>query len=150
MYQQNMAEVRIATKQQALLAKGSKNMENTQPTVKRSKVCKVSGGGLPDGFEAKVDVEIDYTGLSQDIILDKAMSHDMISVQRVLRAKTTGELNELAKTGYKTKSSAAGRATVNVTAAYRGRFAGMSQEEQLAELRELQELAKNAKSEKDE
>jgi len=110
--------------------------------MKKSKVCKVSGGNLPDGFEAKVDVTIDYEGISEETMLDWATSHVIINVQRVLRGKTTNELNELAKSGYETKASVAGRSTTDPKAAYKSRFIGMTEDERNAELAELEELHK--------
>ena len=112
--------------------------------MKHSKVCKVSGGNLPEGFEAKVDVTIDYDGISEETMLDWATSHVIINVQRVLRNKPTNELNQLAKDGYEVKASMAGRGTVDSAKAYKSKFADMTHDEQLAELAELEaELKEN-------
>ena len=115
--------------------------------MKTSKMCKVSGGGLPDGFEAKVDVELDYTGVSEVDILNRAVSHDIIGVQRILRAMTTSELNELAKTGYKFNAALVGtRKTVDVNKAYKTKFCGMTRDEQLAQIAELENELKDEDS----
>ena len=108
--------------------------------MKTSKVCKVSGGNLPDEFEAKVDVTIDYDGISDATILDWATSHVIINVQRVLRGKTTSELNQLATDGYEVKASMAGRGTTDPVKAYKGKFSGMTREEQDAQIAELEAL----------
>ena len=110
--------------------------------MKHSKVCKVSGGNLPDGFEAKVDVTIDYEGISDDTMRDWATSHVIINVQRVLRNKTTNELTQLAKDGYEVKASMAGRGTSDPKAAYKSKFSAMNEDEQNAEIAELEALRK--------
>lgn len=110
--------------------------------MKHSKVCKVSGGNLPDGFEAKVDVTIDYEGISDETMLDWATSHVIINVQRVLRGKTTAELIRLSGQGYETKASVAGRSTADPKVAYKGKFLGMTEDERNAELAELAEIHK--------
>jgi len=109
--------------------------------MKKSKVCKVSGGNLPDGYEAKIDVTIDYSDVSEEVILDWATSHVIINVQRVLRGKSTTELNQLAKDGYEVKASAAGRTTVDPVTAYKAKFSGMTKEEKLAQIAELEAIA---------
>ena len=111
-------------------------------------MCKVSGGDLPDGFEAKIDVELDYTDVKEDEILSRAVSHDIIGVQRTLRTKTTAELNELAKTGYKFNAALVGtRKAVDVNKAYKSKFAGMTREEQLAQIAELEASVKTDEDE---
>ena len=114
--------------------------------MKTSKVCKVSGGNLPGGFEAKVDVTIDYDGISDATLLDWATSHVIINVQRVLRNKTTSELNTLAAEGYEVKASMAGRGTVDPVKAFQSKFSGMTEDEQNAAIAELEELRKNNES----
>jgi len=112
--------------------------------MKTSKMCKVSGGGLPTGFEAKIDVTIDYEGVSEDQIAAWATSHLIINAQRLLRSKTTAELNELAKTGFELNAALVGtRKAVDVNKAYKSSFAGMTREEQLAQIAELEADLKN-------
>ena len=112
-------------------------MENTY-----TRTCKVSAGKLPEGFEAKVEVEFEFTGVDAGTERSWAVSHLIIAVQRVLRNKTTAELNELSKTGYKVKAVDAGKGIVDVSAAYKARFATMTVEDQMKEIERLTELTK--------
>ena len=118
--------------------------------MKTSKMCKVSGGNLPGGFEAKVDVTIDYEGVSHETIAQWATSHMIINVQRVLRNKTTRELDELAKSGYETMAITAGRGTTDPVKAYKSTFSEMTREEQDAQIAELEEMRKEASDEDNE
>ena len=124
-----------------------KALNEGRTNMKHSKMCKVSGGNLPEGFEAKVDVTIDYEGISETTMLDWATSHVIINVQRVLRNKTTSELNQLATDGYEVKASMAGRGTTDPVKAYKGKFIGMTREEQDAQIAELEELRKGEDNE---
>ena len=113
-------------------------MENTY-----TRTCKVSAGKLPEGFEAKVEVEFDFAGVDAGTERSWAVSHLIISVQRVLRTKATTELNELVKTGYKVKATDAGKGSIiDVQAAYNARFNKMPMEEKLAEIARLEEITK--------
>lgn len=117
--------------------------------MKKSKMCKVSGGNLPDGYEVKIDVELDYTDVEGDEILNRAVSHDIIGVQRTLRLKTTSELNQLAETGYKFNAALIGtRVTVDAKAAYVKQFIGMTEDERTAQLAELAAIHKANKANK--
>ena len=108
-----------------------------------TRTCKVSAGKLPKGFEAKVEVEFDFDGVDASVERSWAVSHLIISVQRVLRSKNTTALNELVKTGYKVKAIDAGKGgVVDVNAAYKARFATMTNEDQLKEIERLTELTK--------
>ncbi len=109
---------------------------------KVTKMCKVSGGGLPEGFEAKIEVEIDYDGVDSVTERSWATSHLIIAIQRVLKRKSVSELNELAKTGYKTRALDAGKSVPDPTQAYRARFERMTLEEQQAELARLEEITR--------
>jgi len=103
-----------------------------------TKTCSVSGGDLPEGFKANIDVNIDFEGATPADIRNWAMSHLIISVQRVLKKKTTKELNELAKTGYAVRALDAGKSAADPKAAYKTWFKGLSKDEQMAEIERLQ------------
>lgn len=104
-------------------------------TIKR---CSVSGGDLPEGFKAEIDVSIDFDGATPADERAWAMSHLIISVQRVLKKKTTKELNELSKTGYTVRALDAGKQATDPKAAYKAWFRSLSKEEQIEELERLQ------------
>ena len=105
-----------------------------------SKTCKVSEGDLPEGYSAKVEVNIDFEGVDKATERAWAVSHLIISIQRVLKKMKTAELNELVKTGYNVRALDAGKRAVDVTVAYKGSFAGKTRDEQLAEIEALKEL----------
>ena len=108
-----------------------------------TRTCKVAKGGLPKGFEAKVEVEFDFDGVDASVERSWAVSHLIISVQRVLRSKNTTALNELVKTGYKVKAIDAGKGgVVDVQAAYNVRFEKMTNEEKMKEIARLTEITK--------
>jgi len=103
----------------------------------------VSGGGLPEEYKAKVEVTIDFAGVSEDQLHVWATSHLIINVQRVLRTKSTAELNALVDSGYKVKASEAGRArmVIDVQKAFAVAFVNMTADEQTAKLKELETIA---------
>jgi len=108
-----------------------------------TRTCKVSAGKLPEGFEAKVEVEFDFAGVDVATERSWAVSHLIIAVQRVLRNKTTAELNQLTELGYHVKAVDAGKgAIVDVNAAYKARFKKMPNEDQLKEIERLTKLMK--------
>ena len=111
---------------------GSKSMETTI-----TKTCSISGGDLPEGYKRSIDITFDMTGATESDRDGWAISHLVISAQRALKKMTTTELNELAKTGYKCRALDAGKRAVDVTAAYKGSFAGKTREDQLAEIEAL-------------
>ena len=101
------------------------------------KTCSISGGDLPEGFKRSIDITFDMAGATESDRDGWAISHLVISVQRVLKKMTTEELNELVKTGYRVRAVDAGKRGVDVTKAYKGSFSGKSRDEQLAEIEEL-------------
>lgn len=103
-----------------------------------TKRCSVSGGDLPEGFKIDIDVNIDFEGATPADERAWAMSHLIISVQRVLKKKTTKELNELSKTGYNVKALDAGKQATDPKAAYKAWFKGLTKDEQMAEIERLQ------------
>jgi hypothetical protein len=57
----------------------------------------VSGGSLPDGFNARLNVEIDYSNVDHDTLVSWATSNRVIALQRVLRTLPTKTLNDMAE-----------------------------------------------------
>jgi DNA replicative helicase MCM subunit Mcm2 (Cdc46/Mcm family) len=65
----------------------------------KSKEIKVSGGNLPDGFEIKLVVTIDYTEATREQLVETSAPGDIIKIQGRLRKMTTGQLKALKETG---------------------------------------------------
>ena len=107
-----------------------------------TKTCSVSGGDLPEGYKAKIDVNIDFEGVDKTTERSWAVSHLIISIQRVLKKLKTAELNDLVKTGYSVRALDAGKQASDPTPAYKANFGGMTREEQLKEIEDLQNRMK--------
>ena len=105
-----------------------------------SKTCSVSGGDLPEGYSAKIDVKIDFDGVDKATERSWAVSHLIISIQRVLKKMKTSVLDELVKTGYSVRALDAGKQAVDVTKAFSALFAGSSPEQQAKHLAGLEAL----------
>jgi len=107
-----------------------------------TKTCSVSGGDLPESYSAKIDIKIDFSGVDKATERSWAVSHLIISIQRVLKKMKTTQLDELAKTGYTVRALDAGKQAVDPTPAYKANFGGKTREDQLKELEELKALMK--------
>jgi len=57
----------------------------------------VSGGGLPKGFNARLNIEIDYSNVDHDTLVSWATSNRVIALQRVLRTLPTKTLNMMSE-----------------------------------------------------
>lgn len=107
-----------------------------------TKTCSVSGGDLPDSYKQTIDVSIDFEGVDKATERSWAVSHLVISIQRVLKKLKTAELDKLAKSGYSVLALTAGKQAVDPTPAYKANFGGLTREAQLAEIEELQSKMK--------
>lgn len=107
-----------------------------------TKTCSVSGGDLPEGYKATIDVKINFDGVDKATERSWAVSHLIISIQRVLKKLKTAELNELAKTGYSVRALDAGKQASDPTQAFQTLFAGLSPELQAEHLAGLEALRK--------
>ena len=107
-----------------------------------TKTCSVSGGDLPESYTAKIEVKIDFDGVDKATERSWAVSHLIISIQRVLKKMKTKALDELVKTGYSVRALDAGKIAVDPTPAYKANFGGMTREQQDAQLAELEALRK--------
>ena len=107
-----------------------------------TKTCSVSGGDLPDGYKAKIDINVDFDGVDKPTERSWAVSHLIISIQRVLKKMKTKDLDALGKTGYNVRALDAGKQAVDPTPAYKSNFVGLSKEQQETELAELEALRK--------
>ena len=107
-----------------------------------TKACSVSGGDLPDSYKQTIDVSVDFEGVDKATERSWAVSHLIISIQRVLKKLKTSELNELAKSGYSVLALTAGKQIADPTPAYKSNFAGLTKEQQETELAELEALRK--------
>ena len=105
-----------------------------------TKTCSVSGGDLPESYSAKIDVSIDFAGVDKATERAWAVSHLIISIQRVLKKMKTAQLDELAKTGYTVRALDAGKQAVDPTSAYKANFSGKTREYQLKEIEELEAM----------
>jgi len=107
-----------------------------------TKACSVSGGDLPEGYKAVIDVTIDFDGVDKATERSWAVSHLIISIQRVLKKMKTKDLDELEKTGYSVRALDAGKQATDPTKAYAALFAGLSPEQQAEHLAGLEALRK--------
>lgn len=107
-----------------------------------TKTCSVSGGDLPEGYKATIDVNIDFEDVDSTTERSWAVSHLIISIQRVLKKMKTAELDKLEKTGYAVRALDAGKIAVDPTQAYSTLFAGLSPELQAEHLAGLEALRK--------
>lgn len=107
-----------------------------------TKTCSVSGGDLPDSYKQTIDVSIDFEGVDKATERSWAVSHLIISIQRVLKKLKTKELDELKKSGYAVLALTAGKQIADPTPAYKANFGGLTKEQQEAELAELEALRK--------
>lgn len=107
-----------------------------------TKTCSVSGGDLPEGYKQNIDITFDFSGASDADVQGWAVSHLVIATQRALKKMSTKELDVLSKDGYTVRALDAGKRSVDVTAAFKGSFASMSEDEQKAQLEELMALMK--------
>jgi len=107
-----------------------------------TKTCSISGGDLPESYKATIDVNIDFEGVDKLTERSWAVSHLIISIQRVLKKMKTRELDELAKTGYSVRALAAGKQATDVVKAFGTLFAGLSPELQAEHLAGLEALRK--------
>jgi len=107
-----------------------------------TKLCSVSGGDLPEGYSAKINLEIDFDGVDKVTERSWAVSHLVIAIQRVLKKKSTRELDELAKTGYSVRALDAGKRVADPVATFKTLFAGLSPEQQAEHLAGLEALRK--------
>ena len=107
-----------------------------------TKTCSVSGGDLPESYKATIDVNVDFDGVDATTERSWAVSHLIISIQRVLKKMKTRELDELVKTGYSVRALDAGKQASDPTPAYKSNFGGMTREAQLAEIEDLQSRMK--------
>lgn len=66
----------------------------------------VKGGKLPEGFEVKLELDLDFSGCSDTRILEFAGggSSARVQLQSKLRELPTSKLRELAKTRFKVKA----------------------------------------------
>jgi len=103
-----------------------------------TKTCSVSGGDLPESYKAKIDINVDFDGVDAATERAWAVSHLIISIQRVLKKMKTKALDELEKTGYNVRALDAGKIATDPTPAYKANFGGMTREQQLAEIEDLQ------------
>jgi len=103
-----------------------------------TKACSVSGGDLPESYKATIDVNVDFEGVDKATERSWAVSHLIISIQRVLKKMKTKDLDELEKTGYSVRALDAGKTAADPTPAYKANFGGMTREAQLAEIEDLQ------------
>lgn len=107
-----------------------------------TKTCSVSGGDLPEGYSAKIDIKIDFDGATASDVKGWAVSHLIISIQRVLKKMKTAELDKLEASGYSVRALDAGKRAVDPTAAFQSLFAGLSPELQAEHLKGLEALRK--------
>lgn len=65
----------------------------------------LKGGALPDGFEAKLRVEMDFEGVSKEKLFEICASGQStrVTLQSQLRKKSTSELTKLAEEGLKVR-----------------------------------------------
>jgi len=105
-----------------------------------TKTCSISGGDLPEGFKTNIDVTFDFNGATPADERGWAVSHLIISVQRVLKKMRTAELEKLSKDGYTVRALDAGKRASDPTPAFKANFAGKTKEEQLAEIEELKAM----------
>lgn len=63
----------------------------------------IAGGDLPTGYSTKIDIEFDYTGISESELINRLTSgqSDRVRTQTMLRKMSTARLNQLAKDGFK-------------------------------------------------
>jgi len=73
----------------------------------------VSGGNLPDQFKQRLNVSIDYNGVSDDTLKRWATSNRVIALQRNLRTLPTKTLNEMASNGFKVHANDCGKKIVS-------------------------------------
>lgn len=108
-----------------------------------TKTCSVSGGDLPEAYKAKIDVNIDFDGVDKATERSWAVSHLIISIQRVLKKMKTKDLDALEEgDGYNVRALDAGKMAVDVTKAFSTLFAGLSPELQAEHLAGLEALRK--------
>ena len=66
---------------------------------------KVSGGDLPEGFEVKLDVTIDFTDATKQQLAEWSFRSVWIALQGQLRKKDAKELKELSEKGLTVKAT---------------------------------------------
>lgn len=71
---------------------------------------KLSGGKLPSNFSTVIAVEIDFTGLTTDNLIDMCMPSLKIDLQRWMRERPVEFVENLAKQGYKCHATKCGSA----------------------------------------
>ncbi len=64
-----------------------------------TKVVRISGGDLPDGYSVKIPLTIDYTEATKEELIPRAMRSDVIAWQGRQRKLTVNELNKMAEKG---------------------------------------------------
>lgn len=67
---------------------------------KRTKSISVSGGSLPDGATFTIAVTVDYTNVERDELIERALSNDVIRLQRTLRTTDIATLKSYVANGY--------------------------------------------------
>lgn len=72
--------------------------------------CRISGGDLPNGFEAFIDVSIDYNGVKHDDLLKTSAADRLIATARVLRKMTTASLKRFENEGLSLTFNECGKA----------------------------------------
>ena len=86
-------------------------VDNTSNNINKvvRKSVQISGGKLPDSFKAKIDVTIDYTGVSRATLIQWATSDRIIAFQRIRDTATTKELNDMARSGVEIHATMCGK-----------------------------------------
>ena len=108
-----------------------------------TKACSISGGDLPESYKATIDINIDFDGVDKATERAWAVSHLIISIQRVLKKMKTKDLDELEKTGYSVRALDTGKQATDVVKAFGTLFAGLSPELQAEHIAGLEALRKD-------
>ena len=77
----------------------------------------VSKGDLPEGYEAKFTVTIDYTNVDRSELIKRASAKDIITLQNSWRKQPTSVLNAYGTAGLKIDGATIGKATGGVSVA---------------------------------
>jgi len=83
--------------------------------IKHLNNVNVAGGKLPDGFSVKIDISIDYDGISEGELIARVTSgqSDRVRIQTMLRAMTPAQLLKFGSDGYEIRWNEIGKTRVD-------------------------------------